>query len=119
VRSGVVEASPPLHTAARRLSLSAARAFISTKEHAMALHPFADETASLQIGGLTVENRTDRVSVYGSLDITRDRIGLARAAQLQLLLNAVVAALRSEGDALPQAVPIANAPTTVRNPFKP
>ena len=35
------------------------------------IEPFANESDSLGIGGLTVENRTDRVSLYGSLDLTR------------------------------------------------
>ena len=40
--------------------------------------PFADDAASVSIGKLTVENGTDRVALYGSLDITRDqqRLGI-------------------------------------------
>ena len=55
------------------------------------------------IGGLTVENRTDRVSVYGGLDLTRDKRGLAHARELEALLDRVVRALEAEKD-LPDRV---------------
>ena len=45
----------------------------------MALTPFADDAASVSVGKLTFENGTDRVALYGSLDITRDQQGLAHA----------------------------------------
>lgn len=38
--------------------------------------PFKNEADRLQIGGLTIENRLDRVCIYGSLDITLDQEGL-------------------------------------------
>ena len=44
---------------------------------AKTLKPFADDSAASAIGGLTVENGRDRVALYGSLDLTRDRAGLA------------------------------------------
>ena len=34
------------------------------------LKPFADDAASISIGELTVENGTDRIALYGSLDLT-------------------------------------------------
>ena len=79
--------------------------------------PFADESAVVRIGGLTVENRTDRVSLGGGLDLTRDRAGLAAAPQLLDLVAAVVTALEAEGAALPEALPPPGAPPVVRNPF--
>ena len=39
------------------------------------IDPFANESEALQVDELTIENRTDRVSIYGSIDITRDRRG--------------------------------------------
>jgi hypothetical protein len=42
----------------------------------MSFRPFADEAVALRIGGLTGENRLDRVSLWGNLDLTRDRAGL-------------------------------------------
>jgi hypothetical protein len=83
----------------------------------MSLEPFADEATTLRLGDLTVENRLDRVSLYGSLDLTRDRAGLRRARELQSLLGKVVAALEREGEALPEAVPVGQGTDSVRNPF--
>ncbi|HWX47940.1 MAG TPA: hypothetical protein VNZ61_07800 [Roseomonas sp.] len=64
--------------------------------------PFADEAASISVGGLTIENRLDRVSLYGSLDLTRDRPGLEDARRLRALLEAVVRVLEGEGVRLPE-----------------
>lgn len=79
--------------------------------------PFADEAASTSVGGLTIENRLDRISLYGSLDITRDRLGLAEARRLQALFEAVVRALEGEGETLPQETQGQAATTRVPNPF--
>ena len=38
----------------------------------MILTPFADHATSVSVGNLTVENGTDQVALYGSLDITRN-----------------------------------------------
>jgi hypothetical protein len=75
--------------------------------------PFADDRASTTVGGLTVENGTDKVSLYGSLDLTRDAGGLARA--LKALVDAAVAAL--ETAPLPDAAAPPRRTRTVRNPF--
>ncbi|MBC9176185.1 hypothetical protein IBL25_04425 [Roseomonas ludipueritiae] len=66
---------------------------------------------------ITIENRLDRVSLYGSPDLTRDRQGLEDARRLRALLEAVVQVLEGEGDRLPdkdQGKP--NVPQ-VSNPF--
>jgi hypothetical protein len=83
----------------------------------MGLEPFADEAAALEVGDLKIENRLDRVSLYGSLDLTRDKAGLRRARELHAVLAAVMAALEREGDALPEAVQTAQGEDTVKNPF--
>lgn len=82
----------------------------------MALKPFADESASVGIGGLTVENGTDKVSLYGTLEIGRDKAGLADARALLSLLAQAVAALEAQPD-LPAAAPKPPPARTVRNPF--
>lgn len=84
----------------------------------MAIDPFADETSAFQVGDLNLENRLDRVSLYGSLDLTRDKAGLRLARELHTILGAVVAALQREGDALPEAVQAAQGEDTVKNPFE-
>ncbi|MFC7738900.1 hypothetical protein ACFQX4_24590 [Roseomonas sp. GCM10028921] len=79
--------------------------------------PFGDEAASTSVGDLTIENRTDRVSLYGSLDVTRDRRGLDDARRLRVLLDAVVRALEAEGDRLPEQVGSGPGPERIPNPF--
>ncbi len=83
----------------------------------MTLTPFADNAASLSIGKLTVENGTDRVALYGSLDITRDLQGLAHAKALLAIVQAAVQRLEGE-KGLSAAVPGPAIPKTVINPFK-
>lgn len=80
------------------------------------IKPYQNESESLAIGGLTIENRTDRVEIYGSLHLTRDKIGLADARSLKALLDSVVKALESD-KALPAKVELTNKPRFVKNPF--
>jgi len=80
------------------------------------LTPFADDAASVSIGSLTVENGTDRVAIYGSLDLTRDKQGLAHALALKAVLDQAVQLLQAEKN-LPDAVPPPSAPKKVSNPF--
>ncbi len=80
------------------------------------LQPFANETDSMAIDELTVENRVDQVELYGSLSITRDKVGLARALQLKALIDATIAQLQCDPD-LPDELPLR--PTdSIDNPFK-
>lgn len=80
------------------------------------MRPFENETDSLAIDELTIENRIDQVEIYGSLAITRDKIGLERALQLKELIDAAVQALQDDA-ALPDQVSFR--PTdSVDNPFK-
>lgn len=58
--------------------------------------PFKNEEDALMIDDLTIENRLDRVSLYGSVQLTRDRTGLQQARQLKEVVDAVVAALEAE-----------------------
>ena len=81
-----------------------------------AFTPFADGTAVRTIGDLSFENGTDAIALHGSLDLTRDRGGLAQARALKATVDAIVAALEA-GD-LPEAVAEATVPATgVKNPF--
>jgi hypothetical protein len=78
--------------------------------------PFADDVASVTIGELTVENGTERLAVYGSLDITRDKAGLRHALALKAIIDQAVATLSAD-PGLPEQQPRADKPKTVRNPF--
>jgi hypothetical protein len=81
----------------------------------MKFDPFANEFDSLEIGGLIFENRVNEVSIYGSIDITRDKKGLEAAQKIAALLNAVVKRLSSEE--LPESIPPPKETDTVKNPF--
>jgi hypothetical protein len=78
--------------------------------------PFADDAQSLSLGDLTIENGTDKVSIYGSIDVTRDKAGLKKARELKVVLDALVRTL-SQNKALPAEVPAPETPQQVKNPF--
>ncbi|MCE2858767.1 MAG: hypothetical protein LW731_02825 [Oxalobacteraceae bacterium] len=82
----------------------------------MKLQPFDNETQSLSLGDLTIENRLDQLEIYGSLSITRDQAGLALALQLKQLVDDTVAQLQLAQD-LPTR--LSTKPTDqIDNPFK-
>ncbi|MBV5328638.1 MAG: hypothetical protein JZU65_13550 [Chlorobium sp.] len=77
--------------------------------------PFKNEADCIQIGEeLTIENRLDRISIFGSIDITLDIEGLAVAKELKALLDLTLAEM--EKTDLPKQI-AAIKPETVRNPF--
>ncbi len=79
------------------------------------LQPFQNESETMQIGELTIENRVDQLELYGSLAITRDKAGLQHALQLKALLDAAVLHLQNEKD-LPEQV-LFQGTDSVENPF--
>jgi len=81
------------------------------------LKPFADDAASISIGELTIENGTDRIALYGSLDLARDKQGLAHARAMAALLDQAIQLLEAD-KSLPDAVPPPTAAGTVKNPFE-
>ena len=81
---------------------------------AQTIKPFDNESDCLQMGDLTIENRLDRVSLFGSLDITRDREGLALARRLKRVLDLTLREL--EGAELPDRITL-EAGDSVENPF--
>jgi hypothetical protein len=80
------------------------------------IEPFANESEALQLDELTVENRTDRVSLYGSIDITRDKRGLELAQRMKHLFDAIVKRLSQED--LPESVPPPRNIDVIKNPFE-
>lgn len=79
------------------------------------MNPFANESDSMEIGELTVENRVDRVSMYGSFTVTKDKAGLAIAKEMLALLQGITQVLENDAS-LPEI--IQEAPTKkVKNPF--
>jgi hypothetical protein len=78
--------------------------------------PFSDDSASLSIGEFTVENGTDKVSLYGSLDLTRDKNGLKQAKALKVAVDSIVKALEQDKELPDESGPI-ESPPQVKNPF--
>lgn len=76
--------------------------------------PFADESSTVTVQDLTIENRLDRVTFSGTADITRDKQGLEKAQALMAILKPLLAQL--EAGPLPANVEVM-APTTGQNPF--
>lgn len=76
--------------------------------------PYANESDVVEIGNLMIENRVDRITLSGDIDLTLDVQGLQQARQLQRMLNDVVAVLESQ--TLPEHLPPPDI-DTVANPF--
>ena len=76
--------------------------------------PYANEAEVLEIGNLMLENRVDRITVSGDVDLTADKQGLQDARILHETLGAIVAAL--EARELPDRLPPPDV-KTVANPF--
>ena len=58
--------------------------------------PFKNESEVLTLGDFSVENRLDRVSLFGSLDLTLDQEGQRKAKTLLALLQNVVTAMEAQ-----------------------
>lgn len=76
--------------------------------------PFANEADVLHVGDLMLENRLDRITLSGDVDLTLDQAGLALARRLHALLGEIVG--RMEGAELPERLPPPNV-EQVDNPF--
>ena len=82
----------------------------------MTFKPFQDAVASSQIDHLTFENQGERVSIYGSLQISQDQHGLKLALQLQQRINEIVKVL-NEQTHLPEKIHY-DTDEQIDNPFK-
>jgi len=81
------------------------------------ISPFANESDVASIGGtLTVENRLDRVQIYGQIDITKDKEGFESALDLKRQIDAIVNVLKRED--LPDKVSLFDTEKMVKNPFQ-
>lgn len=80
------------------------------------IQPFANDSESMSLGELTVENGTDKIAIYGSLDITRDKAGLQQARVLKAVVDAIVKTM-SQDKSLPDQAAPPEAPQQVKNPF--
>ena len=77
--------------------------------------PFKNESDCIQLGeDLTIENRVDRVSIFGSIDLTLDKVGFEVAKELKAILDLIVDEM--EKNDLPDKISIIPA-QIVKNPF--
>lgn len=54
------------------------------------IDPFANDHQSMQIGDLTIENQTDKIIIYGDIDLYLNETGLAQAKQLNELTSKIL-----------------------------
>lgn len=79
------------------------------------LDPFADDETSLALHGLTFENGTAALAVYGNATFTRDAAGRAALADVLAILRKAEAVLAVED--LPARIDAGQDVPTVGNPF--
>ena len=87
-----------------------------TKDKLLCIDPFANEEEVITIQELSIENRLDRVSINGSVDITKDKQGLEYAFALKRQIDTIVEQLKRED--LPEKISIENVDKVVKNPFE-
>lgn len=82
------------------------------------MKPYANESEVLQLEGLTIENRTDRISIHGEIDITKDKQGLKAVRELKNFIDDTLKVLESEErkGTLPDTVTLEKT-VAVDNPF--
>ena len=80
------------------------------------MRAYQNEAEAVEIGDLKIENRLDRITIYGRIDLTRDKAGLEYARALKQLLDDVVRTLQDD-PTLPEHVAPPKAPVMKRNPF--
>ena len=76
--------------------------------------PYENEIDSLTLGELTIENRLDRVSISGAIELTKDKQGLQYAYELKRIIDSTIAELKNKD--LPEHIEIAPV-EMVENPF--
>jgi hypothetical protein len=79
-----------------------------------AFAPFENEADVVEVGQLALENRLDRITISGDVDLTADKPGLEAARLLHALLGQVVASLEAKD--LPERLPPPEV-KSVGNPF--
>lgn len=87
---------------------------MSKSQQSATFVPYANEADVIEVGHLMLENRLDRITISGDVDLTADKPGLEAARRLHDLLGQVVASLESKD--LPDRLPPPQV-ETVDNPF--
>ena len=86
------------------------------KEKLLCIDPYANEEEVITIQELTLENRLDKVSIHGSVDITKDQQGLEYAFALKRQIDTIVEYLKRKD--LPEKISVENVAKDVKNPFE-
>lgn len=87
-----------------------------SKEKLLCITPFENEEEVITIQELSIENRLDRVSIHGSVDITKDKQGLEYAFALKRQIDTIVEYLKRQD--LSDRVCVENIANMVDNPFE-
>ena len=87
-----------------------------TKEKLLCIDPYANEEDVIHIGELDIENRLDRISIHGSLELTKDKQGLEYAFALKRQIDTIVEHLKRQD--LPEKISLENVAKVVKNPFE-
>ncbi|MFB1007832.1 MAG: hypothetical protein EOM50_14805 [Erysipelotrichia bacterium] len=66
------------------------------KEKLLSIDLFANKEEVITIEKLLIENRLDRISIHGSVDITKDKQGLEYAFAIKCQIDTIVESLKSE-----------------------
>ena len=86
------------------------------KEKLLCIDPYANEEDVIHVGELDIENRLDRISIHGSVDITKDQQGLEYAFALKRQIDTIVEHLKRQD--LPEKISLENVAKVVKNPFE-
>lgn len=62
------------------------------------IEPFTNNHQSMQIGDLVIENQTDKVIIYGDIDLQLNTIGYEQAQQLHALSGKILQAFADHPD---------------------
>jgi len=88
------------HTTLALVAIAAAFSLAGCQLKEDSMDYFKNESEVMILKGenhdLNIENRLDRVSLYGSVDITRDQAGLEQALRLKGVVDGMVSALSEE-----------------------
>jgi len=87
-----------------------------TKDKLLCIDPFANEEEVITIQELSIENRLDRVTINGSVDITKDKQGLEYAFALKRQIDTIVEYLKKQD--LSEKISVENVARVVKNPFE-
>ena len=88
------------HTTLALMAIAAAASLTGCQLKEDTMDFFKNESEVMILKGqnhdLNIENRLDRVSLYGSVDITHDQAGLAQALRLKGVVDGMVSTLAKE-----------------------